>query len=55
MYSSTFSYKVIEHSPVIKYLQPGREPWSSGNGRRLRSEGRGFESRCHILDGHFSH
>ena len=20
-----------------------------------RSEGRGFESQCHILDGHFSH
>ena len=35
----------------------GQEPWSSGYGRRLCSKGRGFESQCHILDGHdiFSH
>ena len=33
----------------------GREPWSSGDGRRLMSEGHGFKSQHRILDGHFSH
>ena len=28
----------------------GREPWSSGYGMRLTSDGRGFDFR---LDGHF--
>ena len=30
----------------------GREPWSSGYGRRLMSECRGFESWHQILEGH---
>ena len=31
------------------------EPWSSGYGDNSCSKGHGFESQCHILDGHFSH
>ena len=30
----------------------GREPWSSGYGRRLTFEGCGFKACC-VLDGHF--
>ena len=36
-------------------LPNGREPWSSGYGRRLMSKDRGFKSLHRILDGHFSH
>ena len=43
----TITYK------LMKLL--GREPWSSGDGRRLMSEGHGFKSQHRILDGHFSH
>ena len=30
-----------------------QEPWTSCYGRRLTSEGRGFEFQHRILDGHF--
>ena len=38
--------------PLNKIARLGREPWSSGYGRRLT-----FESQCRLLDGHdiFSH
>ena len=32
----------------------GREPWSTGYGRRLISKGCGFKSQHRILDGRFS-
>ena len=35
------------------WLNFGREPWSSGYGKRLTSESHGFEPRHHILGGHF--
>ena len=34
-----------------KHYILGREPWSSGYGKRLK--GHGFESQHRILDGHF--
>ena len=39
---------------VIKSLQGG-SPGLVVMGRDSHSKGRGFDSRCHILDGHFSH
>ena len=33
----------------------GREPWSSGYGRRLSSKGHEFESRHRILDAHITY
>ena len=32
---------------------PGREPWSSGYGKRLKSKRSWVQIRHHILDGHF--
>ena len=42
---------------VCELIHPmrGWEPWSSGYGKRLTFEGRGFKSWHRILDGHFSH
>ena len=40
---------------ILTFNKLGREPWSSGYGKRLRSKGRGFESQHRILDGHFLH
>ena len=35
------------------YFTQGREPWSSGYGKRLTFKGHGFKSWHHILDGKF--
>ena len=40
---------------ISKSIILGREPWSSGFGWWLMFKGRRFESRRHILVGHFSH
>ena len=49
-----FSFFELLHLSDISgfMIKLGREPWSSGYGRRL-TEGRGFESQCRILDRHF--
>ena len=44
---------IINDDETNKTLPFGREPWSSGYGRRRVCEGRGFESLHRILDGHF--
>ena len=44
----------FEEVQVTRKENVGWEPWSSGYGSRLMSEGHGFESQHHILDGHFS-
>ena len=53
-YSFRFSNtQVPQLLKVILYCEK-REPWSSGDGRRLLFErGRGFNSRGHLLDGNF--
>ena len=44
----------VRNKPLCKYKEIN-QPWSSGYGRRLMSQGCGFKSRHHILDGHVSH
>ena len=38
---------------IVKMPAEGLEPWSSGYGKSLTFQGRGFESLHRILDGHF--
>ena len=52
MILSTLTLTSFEHSP-FKVHTNGREPWSSGYGRTLMFQGREFQSRQCILDGHF--
>ena len=47
-----FTINCIELKKMTKNWPVGREPWSSGYGRRLMSKGHGFESWRRILDGH---
>ena len=53
------NYKPKHNSSTIVMAEEclflGREPWSSGYGKRLKFQGCGFESQYRILDRHFSH
>ena len=48
-----FTINCIELKKMTKNWPVGREPWSSGYGRRLMSKGHEFESQHCILDGNF--